>query len=77
MLTTEQPDDAQTHAAKLLECLILQCHGRIDAHIPRIIQCVLTRLGNKPIAGDLMTSELRAMLIQVLFCIFISIMLLL
>lgn len=56
----EAGDDAQTHAAKLLEVLVLQCRGRIDHWLPPIVQTVLARL-----TAQVKTSELRTMLLQV------------
>lgn len=36
--------EAHVHAAKLLECFILQCPGRINQFIPDILQVVMNRL---------------------------------
>ncbi|XP_012603476.1 importin-8 isoform X1 [Microcebus murinus] len=54
-------EDAECHAAKLLEVIILQCKGRgIDQCIPLFIQLVLERL-----TRGVKTSELRTMCLQV------------
>ena len=53
-------EDAQTHAAKLLECLLLQFRGQIDQCIQPVLELVLTRL-----TRDLKTDELRTMCLQV------------
>jgi len=56
----EADEDAQSHAAKLIEVLILQYRERIQAVIPNLLQLALERL-NKPIKN----SELRTMCLQV------------
>lgn len=53
-------EDAQTHAAKLLECLVLQFRGQIDQCIQPFVELVLTRL-----TRDVKTDELRTMCMQV------------
>ncbi|XP_040828162.1 importin-8 isoform X1 [Ochotona curzoniae] len=54
-------EDAECHAAKLLEVIILQCKGRgIDQCIPLFVQLVLERL-----TRGVKTSELRTMCLQV------------
>ncbi|KAM5333609.1 importin-8 isoform 1-T1 [Glossophaga mutica] len=54
-------EDAECHAAKLLEVIILQCKGRgIDQCIPPFVQLVLERL-----TRGVKTSELRTMCLQV------------
>lgn len=53
-------EDAESHAAKLIEVLILQCGERIRQVIPNLLQLALERL-NRPIK----TSELRTMCLQV------------
>ncbi|XP_025836941.1 importin-7 [Agrilus planipennis] len=54
-------EDPESHAAKLLEVVILQCHGRIDQAIPMIVELAATRL-----LRQVRTSELRTMCLQVL-----------
>ncbi|KAF1380719.1 hypothetical protein PFLUV_G00166780 [Perca fluviatilis] len=45
VLTIDAGEDAQFHAAKLLEVIILQCRGRgIDQCIPLFVEAVLERL---------------------------------
>ena len=58
--TPDIGDDAQTHAAKLLEVVILQCKGRIDPYIRPITELVLSRL-----TGNVHLTELRTMCLQV------------
>uniref|UniRef100_A0A914X6W2 Importin N-terminal domain-containing protein n=1 Tax=Plectus sambesii TaxID=2011161 RepID=A0A914X6W2_9BILA len=58
--TPDVGDDAQTHAAKLLEVVILQCKGRIDPYIRPIAELVLSRL-----TGNVHLTELRTMCLQV------------
>lgn len=56
----EAGEDAESHAAKLIEVLILQCRSKIQNVIPSLLQLALERL-NRPIK----TSELRTMCLQV------------
>uniref|UniRef100_A0A0A9YIV7 Importin-7 n=2 Tax=Lygus hesperus TaxID=30085 RepID=A0A0A9YIV7_LYGHE len=60
VMTTDSGEDPECHAAKLLEVIILQCKGQIDACIPSFIELVLQRL-----TKEVKTSELRAMCLQV------------
>uniref|UniRef100_A0A2R5LJV7 Putative nuclear transport receptor ranbp7/ranbp8 importin beta superfamily n=1 Tax=Ornithodoros turicata TaxID=34597 RepID=A0A2R5LJV7_9ACAR len=53
-------EDAECHAAKLLEVVILQCKGQIDQCIPSFVELVLRRLGK-----EITSSELTAMCLQV------------
>ncbi|KAK2100756.1 importin-7 [Saguinus oedipus] len=54
-------EDAECHAAKLLEVIILQCKGRgIDQCIPLFVEAALERL-----TREVKTSELRTMCLQV------------
>ncbi|XP_076329001.1 importin-7-like isoform X2 [Tachypleus tridentatus] len=53
-------EDAECHAAKLLEVVILQCKGQIDQCIPSFVELVLERL-----TREVRTSELRTMCLQV------------
>ncbi|KAL4091262.1 hypothetical protein QTP88_025979 [Uroleucon formosanum] len=61
VLSSQCTEDAECHAAKLLEVLILQCKGRIDNCIPSIVEIVLQRL-----VREIKSSELRAMCLQVI-----------
>jgi len=54
-------DDAESHAAKLIEVLILTCREKIQPAIPSLLQLVLERLSR-----DVKTTELRTMCLQVL-----------
>ncbi|MED6281713.1 Importin-8, partial [Characodon lateralis] len=61
VLTVDAGDDAECHAAKLLEVIILQCRGRgIDQCIPLFVEAVLGRL-----MRGVKSSELRTMCLQV------------
>lgn len=58
---SESCEDSETHAAKLLECMVLQCKGFIDNFVPSIMQVVFERLFRR----NVKTSELRTMCLQV------------
>ncbi|XP_053574782.1 importin-8 [Bombina bombina] len=61
VLTGDAEEDAECHAAKLLEVIILQCKGRgIDQCIPLFVEAVLERL-----TRGVKSSELRTMCLQV------------
>ncbi|KAM4035336.1 importin-8 [Anomaloglossus baeobatrachus] len=61
VLTGDAGEDAECHAAKLLEVIVLQCKGRgIDQCIPLIVEAVLERL-----TRGVKSSELRTMCLQV------------
>ncbi|KAJ7402691.1 Importin-8 [Pitangus sulphuratus] len=61
VLTGDAGEDAECHAAKLLEVIVLQCKGRgIDQCIPLFVEAVLERL-----TRGVKTSELRTMCLQV------------
>lgn len=53
-------EEAECHAAKLLEVIILQCKGRVDQCIPSFVELALARL-----TREVKTSELRTMCLQV------------
>ena len=62
VLEADQGEDPECHAAKLLEVIILQCQGKnIDQVIPLFVQVAFARL-----AGEIKTSELRTMCLQVI-----------
>uniref|UniRef100_A0A915Q402 Importin N-terminal domain-containing protein n=1 Tax=Setaria digitata TaxID=48799 RepID=A0A915Q402_9BILA len=44
MFSEDMEENDQVHAAKLLECLILECQGKINNLVPDLVQLVLTRL---------------------------------
>ncbi|VDK75468.1 unnamed protein product [Litomosoides sigmodontis] len=44
MFNEDMEENDQVHAAKLLECLILECQGKINNLVPDLIQLILTRL---------------------------------
>uniref|UniRef100_A0A6Q2WR48 Importin N-terminal domain-containing protein n=1 Tax=Esox lucius TaxID=8010 RepID=A0A6Q2WR48_ESOLU len=61
VLAGDAGEDAECHAAKLLEVIILQCRGRgIDQCIPSFVEAVLERL-----TRGVKSSELRTMCLQV------------
>uniref|UniRef100_A0A8C5HM33 Importin N-terminal domain-containing protein n=1 Tax=Gouania willdenowi TaxID=441366 RepID=A0A8C5HM33_GOUWI len=61
VLSVDPGEDAECHAAKLLEVIILQCRGRgIDQCIPLFVEAVLERL-----LRGVKSSELRTMCLQV------------
>uniref|UniRef100_A0A8C5BP93 Importin N-terminal domain-containing protein n=1 Tax=Gadus morhua TaxID=8049 RepID=A0A8C5BP93_GADMO len=61
VLTSDAGEEAECHAAKLLEVIVLQCRGRgIDQCIPLFVEAVLERL-----TRGVKTSELRTMCLQV------------
>uniref|UniRef100_A0AAF5PKN2 Importin-7/11-like TPR repeats domain-containing protein n=1 Tax=Wuchereria bancrofti TaxID=6293 RepID=A0AAF5PKN2_WUCBA len=44
MFNEDMEENDQVHAAKLLECLILECQGKINNLVPDLIQLIFTRL---------------------------------
>ncbi|XP_054655846.1 importin-8 isoform X1 [Dunckerocampus dactyliophorus] len=61
VLITDSGEDAECHAAKLLEVIILQCKGRgIDQCIPLFVEAVLERL-----MRGVKSNELRIMCLEV------------
>jgi importin-7 len=55
-------DEAESHAAKLLEIIILQCHTKIDHVLPSFLQLIFERVSR----SEINSTELRTMCIQVL-----------
>ncbi|GAB1598816.1 importin-7-like isoform X2 [Argonauta hians] len=53
-------EDAECHAAKLLEVILLQCKGQVDEVVPSFVELALKRL-----TKEVKTSELRTMCLQV------------
>lgn len=60
ILNGEPAEEAECHAAKLLEVMILQCGNSINTIIPTFLELVLARLTRK-----VQSSELRTMCLQV------------
>lgn len=54
-------EDPESHAAKLLEVVLLQCRKKIDQAAPMLVELAATRL-----LREVKTSELRTMCLQVL-----------
>jgi hypothetical protein len=65
VLNSAGGEDAECHAAKLLECFILQFPGRIDVYIEPFIELALERL-----TKEVKTTELRTMCLQVIIAAF-------
>lgn len=61
ILTKDSGEDPESHAAKLLEVVLLQCRGKIDNAAPMLVELAATRL-----LREVKTSELRTMCLQVL-----------
>ncbi|XP_050295459.1 importin-7 [Anthonomus grandis grandis] len=61
VLTKDNGEDPEAHAAKLLEVVLLQCRGKIDQAAPQLVELAATRL-----LREVKTSELRTMCLQVL-----------
>ena len=64
VLTGDQDEYKELHAVKLLECIILQCQGRLQKFIPMFIQLVVERLMQEMQSGDL-----RVMCLQTLIAV--------
>ncbi|XP_064603784.1 importin-7-like [Liolophura sinensis] len=60
VLTADVGEDAECHAAKLLEVVLLQCKGHVDQVVPSFVELALERL-----TREVRTSELRTMCLQV------------
>ena len=60
ILSSECAEDEQSHAAKLLEVVVLQCQNSMGQYITSIIQLVVERM-----ITEVKTTELRTMLLQV------------
>ena len=54
VLTGDSGEDAESHAAKLLEVVLIQCKGQVDSAIPLFVELALERL-----TKEVKTSELR------------------
>ncbi|KAJ8967073.1 hypothetical protein NQ317_018654 [Molorchus minor] len=61
VLSKDCGEDPESHAAKLLEVVLLQCRKKIDQAAPMLVELAATRL-----LREVKTSELRTMLLQVL-----------
>lgn len=60
VLSKDCGEDPESHAAKLLEVVLLQCRGRIDGAAPMLVELAAGRL-----LREVRTSELRTMCLQV------------
>lgn len=61
VLSKDCGEDPESHAAKLLEIVLLQCKNKIDQAAPMLVELAASRLLRK-----VNTSELRTMCLQVL-----------
>ena len=61
VLNNDCGEDAESHAAKLLEVILLQCQNKVDQAAPLLIELAASRL-----LREVKTSELRTMCLQVL-----------
>jgi importin-7 len=59
----EAGDEPQQYAAKMLECFVLQCQGKIDTYIPNVIL-----MANNRLVGEFEenSGELKAQLLTVM-----------
>ncbi|XP_052799947.1 importin-7-like isoform X2 [Mya arenaria] len=60
VLAADVGEDAECHAAKLLEVILLQCPGQVNSIVRPFVELVLERL-----TREVVTSELRTMCLQV------------
>ncbi|XP_044268843.1 importin-7 [Tribolium madens] len=61
VLNNDCGEDAESHAVKLLEVILLQCQGKVDQAVPMLVELAASRL-----LREVKTSELRTMCLQVL-----------
>jgi hypothetical protein len=60
VLTSDCGEDIQSNACKLLEVIVIQCQGRIDAYVPSLMEVALERL-----TRESKTVDMRRMCLQV------------
>jgi hypothetical protein len=60
ILTSECGEDMQTNACKLLEVIVIQCQGKMDAYVPSVMEVCLERL-----TRESKTADMRRMCLQV------------
>ncbi|RWS17641.1 Importin-7-like protein [Dinothrombium tinctorium] len=65
VMSGEAGEDAECHAAKLMECMILQFKGQIDQCIHPFVELVLSRL-----TREVKTAELKTICLQVVIAAF-------
>ena len=75
VLTGDSGEDAESHAAKLLEVVLIQCKGQVDSAVPLFVELALQRL-----TKEVKTSELRyndrnkiIILSSLFYCAFLTI----
>ncbi|CAF1083384.1 unnamed protein product [Adineta steineri] len=64
VIVNDLGEDSEAHAVKLIEVIILQCQDNMSAALPAIVQMMAQRFQR-----EIVTSELRLMLIQVFIVI--------
>ncbi|CAF3715518.1 unnamed protein product [Adineta steineri] len=64
VIVNDLGEDSEAHAAKLMEVVILQCQDNMSVALPAIVQMIAKRFER-----EVVTSELRLMLIQVFIVI--------
>ncbi|CAF2511514.1 unnamed protein product [Rotaria sp. Silwood2] len=64
VIVNDLGEDSEAHAAKLIEVIILQCQDNMSVALPAIVQLMAQRFQR-----EIVTSELRLMLIQVFIVI--------
>ncbi|CAF0864105.1 unnamed protein product [Rotaria sp. Silwood1] len=64
VIVNDLGEDSEAHAAKLIEVIILQCQDNMSVALPAIVQLIAQRFQR-----EIVTSELRLMLIQVFIVI--------
>ncbi|CAF1060914.1 unnamed protein product [Adineta ricciae] len=64
VIVNDLGEDSEAHAAKLIEVIILQCQDNMSIALPAIVQMIAKRFER-----EVITSELRLMLIQVFIVI--------
>ncbi|UJR37907.1 hypothetical protein I4U23_030595 [Adineta vaga] len=64
VIVNDLGEDSEAHAAKLIEVIILQCQENMNVALPAIVQLIAKRFER-----EVVTSELRLMLIQVFIVI--------
>ena len=64
ILTSDQDEYKELHSVKLLECMILQCQGRLLKFLPMMLQLVVERL-----TQEMQSADLRVMCLQALIAV--------
>ncbi|CAL8069040.1 unnamed protein product [Calicophoron daubneyi] len=67
MQSTDEEETVQTHAAKLMEVLLLDFRGQINDYAPKLIELAFTRLTQKITSSDLRTMCLQVVIAGMLY----------